>query len=155
MWAKSFLSVSVLVGAASARPQPSSFSSSSICKAYPDTPSWPSSQQWSALNTTINGRLDAVIPPGAICHNTFNGIPTYNAAACVTYQANVAIQQMHINSPADIQWDFWTNRTCIPLTTNRATPCTIGTYPRYVVKAETVEDVQAGVNFARMNNVRL
>ncbi|KAF8254011.1 FAD/FMN-containing isoamyl alcohol oxidase-like protein MreA [Wilcoxina mikolae CBS 423.85] len=155
MWAKSFLSVSLIVGAASALPQQFSSFSSSSCKAYPDTPSWPSSQQWLALNNTVNGRLDAVIPPGAICHNSFNGISTYNAAACSAYQANIALQQMHINIPADIQWDFWTNRTCIPLTADPNTPCTIGTYPRYVVKAETVEDVQAGVNFARMNNVRL
>lgn len=51
-------------------------------------------------------------------------------------------------------YDFWTNRTCAA-TTDPTEACTIGTYPAYVLKATTTQDVQAGVNFARDNNVRL
>ena len=59
-----------------------------------------------------------------------------------------------MHSPVDIYWDFWTNRTCA-LTANRTDSCTLGSYPNYVIRAQTVKDVQAGIKFVKKNNVRL
>lgn len=63
------------------------------CKAYPGTSAWPSTAQWAALNTTISGKLDAVVPPGAICHNSFNGVATLDAAECTQLIADYPVNQ--------------------------------------------------------------
>jgi len=56
------------------------------CKCIPGDSCWPSAKKWNALNATVGGRLQVHIPPGAVCHNTFQGplgtINTYNATAC-------------------------------------------------------------------------
>ena len=57
-------------------------SSAKQCRCYPGDACWPSTSQWSALNQTVGGRLVRVIPPGAACYPTFNGIPTADAAQC-------------------------------------------------------------------------
>ena len=56
------------------------------CKCYPGEWCWPSAAKWNALNSTVNGRLQVHIPPGAPCYNQFKGpfgtVNTYDAAAC-------------------------------------------------------------------------
>lgn len=56
------------------------------CKCYPGERCWPSTSKWNALNHTLDGRLLVHIPPGAPCHNTFNGllgtVNTYDADKC-------------------------------------------------------------------------
>lgn len=62
------------------------------CKCYVGEPCWPSSSDWNKLNTTVAGNLIVNIPPGAACHNTFQGplgtIDTYSAAGCADVNAN-------------------------------------------------------------------
>jgi hypothetical protein len=56
------------------------------CKCYIGQSCWPSASKWNSLNSTVGGSLIVDIPPGAPCHNTFNGplgtVNTYDAAAC-------------------------------------------------------------------------
>jgi len=49
---------------------------------------------------------------------------------------------------------WYAGNSCIP-TTNPSLPCTQGGYPTYVLNATGPRDIQAAVNFARNNNVRL
>lgn len=63
------------------------------CRAYPGTSAWPSTTQWTALNTTVSGKLDAVVPPGAICHNSFNGVATLSAAECTKFIVDYPVNQ--------------------------------------------------------------
>lgn len=62
------------------------------CKCYPGDACWPKTQEWSALNTTLNGNLAIHVPPGAACHSTLQGplgnITTYNEAGCSSARAN-------------------------------------------------------------------
>ena len=51
-------------------------------------------------------------------------------------------------------WSIWGNNTCLP-TTDKNSPCTYGTHPRYVIDAKTVHDIQIGINWARNLNIRL
>jgi len=142
MW--SFLLLSLLPAASSA----------AFCKAFPNTYSWPSASKWSELNSAVHGRLEAVVPPAAVCYETFNGVNTSDAAKCQAYRDGYSQYDAHLGSPVSIYWEFWTNRTCVP-TKDPTGKCTRGAYPNYVIKAESVTDVQAGVDFARTNNVRL
>ncbi|KAH8152823.1 uncharacterized protein LAJ45_03049 [Morchella importuna] len=132
----------------------STASAASTCKSYPNTPSWPSRAKWDSLNSTVSGRLIAAIPPAASCHKKFKNTSTYDPVKCELVTANWGEQDSSFNHPVGVLWDFWTNITCLP-TTNPEERCSLGTYPEYVINATTVEDVQAGVNFARLNNVRL
>lgn len=67
------------------------------CKCYYDDPCWPSQSDWAALNKTLDGNLIVDVPPGAVCHNTFNGplgtLETYDAAACAQVTANFGNEQ--------------------------------------------------------------
>lgn len=65
----------------------------SSCRAYPGSSTWPSVAQWAALNVAVLGKLDAVVPPGAICHNSFNGLVTLNTAKCTQFRADFNANQ--------------------------------------------------------------
>lgn len=125
-----------------------------VCRAIPDTSSWPSTRKWASLNNTVEGRLISTVPLAAPCHLTFNNQSTYNKEECDKIIAGWSTESIHIQDPSSVFWDVWTNNTCIP-TTDPTQPCTIGTYPKYVIDAASVKHVQAGVKFARENNIRL
>ena len=59
-----------------------------------------------------------------------------------------------IEQPAAGLWTYFTNDTCRP-TTNPSDTCTLGYYPALVIMAKTAAHIQAGINFARDNNLRL
>lgn len=63
------------------------------CKCYPGDSCWPTTTKWNSLNSTVGGNLLVALPPAAPCHNTMEGIPTYNAAKCADVQANFATEQ--------------------------------------------------------------
>jgi len=53
------------------------------CKCTPDSHCWPRNKDWRGLNHTLSGRLLAVRPASAVCHN-----PTFEAAECKTVNEN-------------------------------------------------------------------
>ena len=120
------------------------------CKAVPGTTSWPSTSAWDALNTTLSGNLIAPTPPGASCHPDQ---PSYNNATC-TIVADLWSKSwaFHSDNPVSVAENNWSNDSCLP---SPQYPCSSIGYPVYVVNASKPEHVQAGVNFARDNNIRL
>ncbi|OAA56221.1 FAD-binding, type 2 [Niveomyces insectorum RCEF 264] len=119
------------------------------CRAVPGEISWPSTDLWTALNRTVEGRLLKPPPPAAVCHPSQ---PTYSKEACVDVTANWTNEFFHSESPLSVEWDTWTNDTCLP---DPSLPCSGQGYPVYVINATTPQHVKAGVDFARENNVRL
>lgn len=130
------------------------------CKCYLGDSCWPSPKQWAALNASVDGNLLVDIPPGAVCHTTFQGplgtIPTYNAAACanVSTLTEFYSEQWTTDQPAAELWTYYTNETCRP-TTVPSDPCTLGYYGVYVLTAQTHAHLQAGLDFARTHDLRL
>ncbi|KAF9524797.1 isoamyl alcohol oxidase [Crepidotus variabilis] len=124
------------------------------CKCYQGDTCWPSPHEWKSLNASVDGNLQLVVPDAAVCHDSFEGKPTYNASACEEVQANVANQQWQSDRAVANHWLFWTNATCLP-TTNRNDPCTLGYLPRSVILAKKKSHIRAGINFARQSNIRL
>lgn len=61
------------------------------CKCYVGDDCWPKSDAWSQLNSSVGGNLLVDVPPGAVCHNTFDGplgtLQTYNAEECTNTTA--------------------------------------------------------------------
>lgn len=39
-----------------------------VCKTFPGDVSWPSSERWDALNTSLGGALIKGVPPAAACY---------------------------------------------------------------------------------------
>lgn len=79
-----FLISALLLGTATAASLPLR-QEASDCKAWPETESWPAAEKWTALGEAVPGKLEEVVPPGAVCHNTFNGKKTYDQAKCQAY----------------------------------------------------------------------
>jgi hypothetical protein len=52
------------------------------CLCLPGDACWPSQNTWSALNSTVNGKLVATIPIGSPCHD-----PTFDGDACENLKA--------------------------------------------------------------------
>jgi hypothetical protein len=63
------------------------------CKCTPADACWPKDSEWKSLNETVDGTLLFDVPPGAACHDSFEGIETYNAAACAAVNANWTSEQ--------------------------------------------------------------
>ncbi|KAF2739860.1 FAD-binding domain-containing protein [Polyplosphaeria fusca] len=129
------------------------------CKCYSDNACWPSSADWTALNTTVGGVLKRALPPAAVCHSKVStsansSTSVYNAAACKNVQANWLNEQWLTDDPIANLWPLYTNNTCLP-TDNPSEPCTLGFYGTYVIMATTKEHIKAGIDFARTKNLRL
>lgn len=58
------------------------------CRFLPQDSEWPSHEEWSELNTTINGRLIATIPLASVCHD-----PNFNETACAALVAGWILPQ--------------------------------------------------------------
>ncbi|KAL7274198.1 hypothetical protein RUND412_002913 [Rhizina undulata] len=121
----------------------------SNCKVSPLDTDWPSDSDWSALNTTVSGRLIKVVPIASPCHD-----PYYNETACEYVTDNWNEATLHSNDPASIMAPIFSNNTCLP-SDDPTTSCTIGFYPVYAINVSDYTHVQAGINFARENNIRL
>ena len=57
------------------------FSAALQCRCFPGEACWPTSADWTNLNSSVDGRLIATIPIGSPCHD-----PTYDAARCLAIQ---------------------------------------------------------------------
>jgi hypothetical protein len=126
-----------------------SLASAKVCKATPGSAGWPSLSSWNALNDTLGGQLIKPVPPGAVCHPDQ---PTYNATVCPSVQTAWSTFTFDLDDPVNSAWNNFNNDTCLP---DPQYPCSGTGYPQYVVNATSAAHVQAGVNFARENNVRL
>jgi hypothetical protein len=119
------------------------------CKTTPSSHSWPCTNEWQALNASLDGRLLHPAPPGGVCHPEQ---PTYNATECSTVQALWPNTTFHADNPISININNWNNDSCLPWPEY---PCTGNGYPVYVVNATGAEHVKIGVDFARKHDIRL
>jgi len=120
------------------------------CKAFPgneDWPLWPADAEWSALNNSLEGALLKPLPVGAPCYQG----PNYDADKC---RAVLRDGRATLNDPITVLTAWPQGDTCLA-TANPVGNCTQGGYPVYVVNVTTAKHVQAGVNFARNNHIRL
>lgn len=128
--------------------------SSPTCRCTPAQPCWPSEQTWQALNESVSGRLIAVQPVGWPCHT-----PTLDSALCNERNALSNNSSWRREQPGAFQyvnWEAWpsANQSCY-LEAPSSVPCGQGRVAEYSVVAETVEDIQETVRFARDRNLRL
>ncbi|PLB35574.1 putative isoamyl alcohol oxidase [Aspergillus candidus] len=119
------------------------------CKYITGDVGWPQPQLWSQLNQTVEGRLIATVPVGSVCHD-----PTYDKAKCLAVTANWARPQLSVPRPAEFMLPYFLSDGCTPFTP-RTTRCELGNYATYSIEVRSIDDVRAGIRFARTHNIRL
>ncbi|KAB2103633.1 FAD-linked oxidoreductase [Alternaria gaisen] len=119
------------------------------CYRLPSDADWPSTEAWSTLNSTVNGKLVATVPIGSPCHD-----PTYDADACDALKAEWLNPLTHTPSSHSIMQSYFANQSCDPFS-DRSIPCTLGNYVSYSVKATEAEDVISALEFAKAENIRV
>ncbi|KAH7322412.1 hypothetical protein B0I35DRAFT_349917 [Stachybotrys elegans] len=134
------------------------------CKSLPGDPGWPSLEAWSSLNETVSGALIATVPQAHVCH--LQPYRALNETVCNELQENWNFAQtfrsvpnlIHLacsdRAPAEIMNAYFQNQSCDPFTPVER-PCELGNYAVYSISVSGPEDVIAGINFAKDNNVRL
>lgn len=120
------------------------------CKAFLGSDDWPLEREWQTLNATLGGALLQPPLPATACYPG----PSQDAEACAFLVNNASNSHFYIDDPVSVLTQWPQGETCLPAR-NATGSCTRGGFPQYVVNASTVKHVQAAVNFARNNNVRL
>ncbi|KAK3315658.1 hypothetical protein B0H66DRAFT_522146 [Apodospora peruviana] len=122
------------------------------CKVQPEDAAWPSEAQWARLNATVGGHLLKPQPVGAAC---YPDRPEYNNATCAYLLGPATATRFFFNDPLTALTTWGEGATCLQLRNTTGRTCTQGGFPVYVVNATSVRDIQAAVNFARNQNLRL
>ncbi|EIM85819.1 FAD-binding domain-containing protein [Stereum hirsutum FP-91666 SS1] len=121
-----------------------SVSAAGTCRSQPGDADFPTVEEWSALNVSVNGRLISVTPSAKFCED----LP------CTDAEWSSSVFRATIPGAMDCyNWeqDYSGNSTCL----EGASVCGQGDVPLYAINATFASDVQAGVNFASTNNLRL
>ncbi|KAB5518084.1 hypothetical protein GE09DRAFT_519178 [Coniochaeta sp. 2T2.1] len=121
------------------------------CKAFPGSQDWPTDEEWSALNGTIDGVLLKPLPVASVCYAG----QVYDATRCRYLTSSMSgLRRAYIDDPLTVLTQWPQGVTC-PASLNPDGNCTQGGFPVYVANVTTVKHIQATVNFARNKNVRL
>ncbi|KAG8526053.1 uncharacterized protein KY384_000815 [Bacidia gigantensis] len=116
------------------------------CKNKPGSAGWPSPEQWTSLNSTLQGKLLKALPPGGVCHQDQ---PNYNEGACKATLGAWLTEDFHAQNPFSFDYN---DDTCFP---DARANCSLEGYPNYVVDARTSSDIEATVKFAQEYNIRV
>ncbi|KAL3457517.1 FAD-binding domain-containing protein [Aspergillus heterothallicus] len=123
------------------------------CRCLPSDRCWPSMRNWEAFNRTINGHLLRLRPIGSACHGA-----EFDQVKCDEVRANSGDALWRISQPGALIVNNWEtkgeNGTCFPDSLPE-TICEQGRVPHYAVMAESAQEVQAAVRFARRHNLRV
>lgn len=113
-----------------------------------DSSCWPNASAWKTFNDSIDGRLLIPEPSAAVCDGR-----TYDAAACTVAQAQWSNPVWRSDQIGAMQFPNWENSKCSIFF--NSTACNQGAVPIFAVDAILPEHIQATVQFAKMNNLRL
>lgn len=111
------------------------------CKTSPLDIGWPSTDEWAALNVTIDGVLIKSQPIASSC---YPGNPFNSPDSCDAVAANWSLASFHAALPESCGSQLFANNSCLPpgvvgYTENQG--CDIGGMPQYVVNATTEQQM--------------
>lgn len=124
----------------------------SACRCFPGDDCWPSVQEWSKFNQSLEGKLIATIPIASACHD--DSFSAYDAKACADLQAIWQLPETHYNTPSSVMAPFFANQSCDPYLPKDA-QCVLGTYVQFAVNASDATDYQKTIAFTKKHNIRL
>jgi hypothetical protein len=119
------------------------------CRCFPGDSCWPSSEDWSQLNSSVDGRLVATIPIASPCHD-----PSYDAAICKTLKTDWVLPDIHYTSSSSVMAPFYAGNSCDPFTPENML-CMLGNLVDFAINVTEPSDISKGIAFATKHNVRL
>ncbi|PBK73639.1 FAD-binding domain-containing protein [Armillaria solidipes] len=124
-----------------------SFTGAHYCRTVPGDPSFPSGEEWNGLNSSVSGRLVKAVPSAQFCN--MHGGCTDAEWTSASFRADIPGAMNQVNWEQDHE--------SIPpsICQRNSTDCGQGNVPLYAILAESVEDVQIGVAFSSIHNLRL
>ncbi|KAJ7797969.1 FAD-binding domain-containing protein [Mycena leptocephala] len=127
----------------------SSCQARSRCRNVPGSPGFPNVTAWGALNATVSGRLVTAVSSAKYCASLPGGACTDTQWTSALFRSTIpgAMNQVNFEQGYDL--------TPPSLCLRNSTTCGQGDVPIYAMEAETVDDVQAAVIFARTHDLRL
>ncbi|KAL1964507.1 hypothetical protein VTN77DRAFT_6933 [Rasamsonia byssochlamydoides] len=116
---------------------------------------WPSAEDWNALNQSIQGVLIRTTPAASAC---YHGNPFDVPQACKEVKENWALASYQAQLPEGIDYPIYGNNSCLPPGATGYTEgkgCEIGGSPQYVVNATTEQQVATAMLWASQRNIRI
>ncbi|KAF2268709.1 FAD-binding domain-containing protein [Lojkania enalia] len=122
------------------------------CRYGPSDGKWPSEKAWQKLVKQLSSddALIQTVPQASVCYGDAK-----NDVKCQNLTKDWSNSYTHIDDPTEILSPIYQGLTCQPPSIYNSGSCTLGGYPSYVIKVQTVLDIQLGINFARNNEIRL
>ncbi|KAA8650336.1 hypothetical protein EYZ11_000705 [Aspergillus tanneri] len=113
---------------------------------------WPDVQTWDKFNATVGGKLIRSVPSAAVCHTEL-----YNADKCADAKHSWLDSFWRTNQTGAYSatvWEMGETGQCF-IDTPVGAKCDQGIVPYYMVRAESVKDIQASVKFASEKDLLL
>ncbi|KAI0535178.1 FAD-binding domain-containing protein [Xylaria digitata] len=126
-----------------------------LCKIAPTDGLWPTQQDWSKLNASIDNVLISTRPAASSC---YLGNPFGSTELCDEVMENWGFSTFHASLPESVNYPIWANNSCLPPNAtgyDESTGCNIGGYPQYVANVTTAEQVAVALHWASERNVRV
>ncbi|KAI9934609.1 hypothetical protein ASPWEDRAFT_117209 [Aspergillus wentii DTO 134E9] len=125
------------------------------CRSTPHDTAWPSTEDWKALNQSIQGVLIKASPAASSCYpgNPFNSIEK-----CNEVEQSWTYASYHAKLPESVDYPIWANNSCLPPGSTgyvKGNGCHIGGLPQYIVNATTEEQVATALVWATKRNIRV
>ncbi|KAK0225640.1 FAD-binding domain-containing protein [Armillaria fumosa] len=124
-----------------------SFTSARYCRTVPGDPRFPSGEEWNSLNSSVSGRLVKAVPSAQFCN--MQGGCTDAEWTSASFRAGIPGAMNQVNWEQD--YDSIPPSIC----QRNSTDCGQGNVPLYAILAESFEDVQIGIAFSSIHNLRL
>ncbi|KAK2737646.1 hypothetical protein FQN57_007453 [Myotisia sp. PD_48] len=119
------------------------------CRCFPGDKCWPKENVWQQFNKTVDGALIRTQPLASPCHD-----PNYDEAKCNQLKQQWRGPDIHLRDPASPMAAYFAKASCDPFLP-RNSPCNIGAYVQYSVKAANAKDVSETIKFANRHNIRI
>ena len=125
------------------------------CKPSPYDTTWPSPEEWFALNKSIEGILLRTTPVASSCYpgNPFNS--PYN---CSSVKKHWSFAAYHSTWPESTDYSIYNNNSCVPPGEDgysKDKGCSIGGLPQYIVNATTEDQVSTAMAWAYRKGIRM
>lgn len=127
----------------------------SNCKLTPHDTTWPSPQEWTNLNQSIDGALIQTAPAASSC---YPGNPFGSPENCADVTQHWTYAAYHSAWPESVDYSVYTNNSCLPPGAPGYIPergCTLGALPRYIVNATTERQVATAMRWAAERGIRI
>ncbi|CAI0644853.1 unnamed protein product [Colletotrichum noveboracense] len=129
-------------------------SADSSCKTAPFDATWPTTEDWNALNQTLASALIKTRPAASSC---YEGNPFSSTLACEEVDDGWSSSSFHAQQPESIDYPFWANSSCVPPSDYgyKNQGCTLGGLPEYIVNATSADQVATAMKWASHRNIRI